>query len=53
MIMPTSIKKLKENTNLFLSDIDKIIKNFEDKGDPKELNSKIKKEIIKFQKNLE
>lgn len=48
-----NIKKIKEETNEFLSDLEGIIKNFEDRGDIRELNSKIKKEIIKFQEKLD
>lgn len=51
--MNTNIKKLKENTNAFLQDMEKIIKNFEDKGDPKDLNQKIRKEILKFQEKID
>jgi len=47
------LKKLKNKTKQFVEELEITLKNFDQNGDVKELNSKLKQAINQFQKNSE
>lgn len=46
-------KKLRDETNNFLDNLEKDLKNFEEDGDVTKLKNKIKKSIIDFKLNFD
>ena len=49
----TDLKKLKQETNRFLTNLEKSLENFEHDGDPSKLKNNLKKTIGEFRENIE